>query len=816
MPEVSQNQQGASGYGEALKKFQLDKLSIREKSDIEYGKQLAQYIDSTVWGGVSGYFGLRNARWRTNRSYANGRVPMKKFQDALEFNGKQNYLNLNFQSINITNRIISGLVGRWMTYNEKVQVTATDTLSVKQKQDNYDELEFILDHREKIEQLEAASGEQIIPKDEKIPADKEELNIWQNQFQRLPEEILYEIGTNDILAANGWFDVLKDKSLHDSAETGFVGTYTWMDDDGVIHVDWVQPENAFYSYSKFPDFRDTAWRGQLKSYKISELRRKYGKEFGGILTEEQLWDMAQSAKEYQLYDNLTWTTEWNISFLRPYDEFNVDVIEFELRTVDSEPYTVTTTKKNKSTIIRKGRPEKAEDNQQVVEDTKMNIYRGVYARTNQIMLEWGLKKNMIRPQDPKEIGNAEFSYSFYMVQSYDMTSLAIPEKIQEPVDMMIATRLRMQQLIAKMRPVGSAINWDAIQNIDYGLGDANKSIDVKKHYDQTGDIYFRGRDAEGNPIPVPITELKNSGFIDQLQGLIMLYDKHFQILKDELGEDPNLITQAAQPRVAVQNIEASQQTAAFATDYFYEAYRNVMVDTARKVSCLLKTSVTFGAQAYRRITKEDVDNRIFSTKIQLLPDSYQIQKFEATLNQAMATTPEIVLFVDPFQLTRVAKEDVNLAEMLFRQGTKKMLLHQQQVAAQNQEATFKAQVESARAGEEEKRLTKELEGQVDIKKAEMAGQAQNRTAVLAGAFAMLQKSQETGAAIPANMMPLITAVMENVALSAVVSSEEQRAKVQQEMQAAAMQQQQEQQMAGQQEQMPPEQQQQIQQPQVAA
>jgi hypothetical protein len=64
------------------------------------------------------------------------------------------------------------------------------------------------------------------------------------------------------------------------------------------------------------------------------------------------------------------------------------------------------------------------------------------------MLEWGLKKNMIRPQDPKEIGNAEFSYSFYMVQNYDMTCLGVPEKIQEPVDQMIIARLKIQQLIA--------------------------------------------------------------------------------------------------------------------------------------------------------------------------------------------------------------------------------------------------------------------------------------------------------------------------------------------------------------------------------
>jgi hypothetical protein len=519
-----------------LKTFQLDKLSIKEKSDWSYGKQLAQHINGTITGGISSYFWVRNARWRTNRGYANGRVPMSKFQDLLEFNGKVNYLNINWQSINIVNRIVSGLVGRWMQRGEKIKVTATDSLSTKQKQEEYENLEFILENRQLLETLQAESGVQILPQNQELPEDKEELKLWQSQFQRLPEEIQYELGCNDVLAANGWFDVLKEKMLHDSAETGFVATYTWMDDNGVIHVEWLKPENCFYSYSNYPDFRDTTWRGVIRTYKISELRRKYGVEFGGKISEEEIWKMAQFSKEFQLYDNITWLTEWNVTFLRPYDEWNIDVLEFELKTVDSDPYTVVTTKKNKSTIVKRGKPEKLGENEEIVSDTKWNIYRGVFCRPTNTMLEWGIKKNMIRPQDPKEIGNAEFSYTFYMVQNYDMTSLAVPEKIQEPVDQMIIARLKMQQLVAKMRPTGSAVNWDALQNIDFGLGDANKGIDVKKLYDQTGDIYYRGRDAEGNPVPVPITELSNSGFLSQLQGLILLYDKHYQILKDELGK----------------------------------------------------------------------------------------------------------------------------------------------------------------------------------------------------------------------------------------------------------------------------------------
>lgn len=781
--------------------FQLDNMSIREKSDFKWGTQLAQDIEAKVNGGTSSYFWVRNQRWKTNRNYAHGRIPMQRFMDLLEFNGKTNFVNLNWQCIQIVNRIITGLVGRWMSRKEKIFVQATDSLSEKQKQEEYEQLEFYIDYRDKLEALQEQSGVQIIPQGDNLPQDKDELKLWQAQFQRIPEEILYELGVNDVLGANGWFSVLKEKMLHDSAETGFVATYTWMDSEGVIHVEWLKPENCFYSYSNYPDFRDTTWRGYMRTMKISELRKKYGREFHPnnphALSEETLFQMAQSAKEYQLYDNITWITEWNVTFLRPYDEWNVDILEFEFKTVDTEAYTVVKTKKNGSTLIKSGAPKKKADNEEVIEDSRINIYRGVYARTTQTMLEWGLKKNMIRPQDPKEIGNAEFSYSFYMVQNYDMTTLGVPEKIQEPADQMIIARLKLQQLVAKMRPIGSAVNWDALQNIDYGLGDENKTIDVKKLYDQTGDLYFRGKDAEGNPIPVPIVELQNAGFYNQLQGLILLYDKHYQIMKDELGEDPNLMTSAIQPRVTEGNVEVSQQQAEFATDAYYRAYVECMKDTAKKISCLLKDSVTYGASVYRKIVKEeDIESRIFSTDIQLLPDQFKIQKFEAMLQNTLASNPDMNMFVNPFELMQMAEQDVKLAWLMFNHKQKKMLEHRAAEAQQNQQATFQAQVESARVGEEEKRKTKELESEADLKKGQQAVLGQNQTAVLNLMASLLKPSGEGGTVgqIPPDLKPLFNAVVENIMVGAIAQTDEQKQKIIQEIQQARMEQEQEQQM----------------------
>lgn len=103
--------------------------------------------------------------------------------------------------------------------------------------------------------------------------------------------------------------------------------------------------------------------------------------------------------------------------------------------------------------------------------------------------------------------------------------------------------------------------------------------------------------------------------------------------------------------------------------------------------------------------------------------------------------------------------------------------------------TFQGQAQAAQVAEEAKRQTKELEGQIDIKRAQVNAEAQNRTSVLQMATALYMKQIESGLPIPPELQPLIQAVMENVALSAVVSTDEQKQIIAAQMQAAAQQQQ---------------------------
>ena len=773
-----------SASGQALKDFQLT-TDVKSKKDFIYGKEVAQNIYSTIYGNQT-YFWIRNNRFRKNRQIANGKMDMSVFLDRLEMNGKANYVNINWKSIIIGNTIVSRLVGSWMKRKEKIVVTAVDPFSAKLKKESADEAEFVYQNKEVLAQLQQESGVPIIPQDQFIAEDKDDLDLWVSEFNHLPEEIKFSMGVNNIFDANGWNDVLKERILHDSAEVGLVCTYTWMDDNGEVHVDWIRPENAVYSYSDFPDMRDTTYRGHVSSMKISELRARFGKEFGGTLDEEQIFQIAQFSKEYQLTDKIKWMQDWNIAYLRPYDEWNIDVLNFEVKTLDSEGYTITKTKKNGSTIIRKGKPERLDENQEYVEEKKWNIYEGVYCPVTKTMLKWNIKKNMIRPQDPKSVGNAEFSYSFYLYQTYDMRNVSVPEKIEEPIEQMILARLKIQQLVAKMKPAGASINVDALQELDLGLGDSTKPIEIQKIWEQTGNLYYRGRDAEGNPIPIPINELPNTGFAPQLQALIQLYEFHYKVLKDELGEDPSLASQAAMPRVTSENVAAAQVLQNNATDYMYEAYINVMEETARKVACLLNKSVSYGAKKYRELLKEEeVRDRDFSTQIKMMPSELDLVKLDAMMNNAIASNPDLVLYLDPFKVMKMAKENIELGELYFRQAQKRYIKAKQEQAAQNSEMNNQGQLQSI-----------QMKAQTDSAIEQQRNLAKEKQIILQGIFDLAKANLP----VPAELQGVVAEMLQNVEVPISVQNDQQQQALMQQQEQMAQQQEQEQMAAQQQEQ----------------
>lgn len=755
--DLSPNGNGANN---ALKDFQLSG-SIKNKTDYKFGEKVILQVEQII---NSGYFSERNMRFALNRDMAAGRFDTQKFMDFLNINGKTNYVNINWKSIMIVNTIISRLIGRWMTKKEKATVTATDPVSIKQKKRDYNEAEFILYNKGVLDALEQESGVPMIPQDEFIPDDKDHLDLWAEEEQRLPEEILNEKGINTVFDENGWGDVLKRKLLHDSAEVGLIGTETIADKHGKIHVNYCKPENMFFSYSEYPDFRDSSIKGEIVSYKISEIRDLYPK-----LTTQELYDIAKLSKQWTNDNKITYDTGWNNNMFLPFDDWNVDVVRFTLKTLDVDKSLIKTARDGSLYVDKpKKRIDNVYEGNEYVEKTIWNIYRGVYVRQSKKILFWGLEKNMIKPQDYEKIGEASSPYSFYMYQNRNMRNLAVPEKIEEPVEQMILARLKIQQLVAKLRPSGYQYDIDGLQEMDLGNG-VVKPLELQKVTDQTGNVYYKSRDAEGNRIENPIRELPNAGSVQQLQALIEIYNYHLQVLRDEIGINEFAEGQSIKPRVGVENVQTSLEVSFNATDYMKDGCVSVMQETADKIVCLLHDSVEFGSSAYRNLMGEkDVKKREFKVKIEMLPTTEEITNLDAMVNNAVYSQPDLILYLNPEKIKRIARENIKLSELYFRAGQKRAIKGRMDKAAQDSRMNAENQIASNKSA---------AEGEMQVKGMEQQSKLTQKEQEFVQQAMLLQMQPET--VTPPHVQSLIDLYLQDITQK---KMDEREARMQQEEQ----------------------------------
>lgn len=657
----------------------------------------------------SSYFSERNKRFALNRAMANGRMDINKFKDFFNINGKTNYVNINWKAIMIVNTIINRTVQRWMQKRFKAQVTAVDEISINHKQEKYSEAEYYMYNKDALNELQQQSGVQMIPKNQFIPDDKDSLDLWAQSELRVPEEILMELGIDGVFEENGWGynGVNARKQRWDAACVGLIGKETIADKNGCVKDNYCKPENMFYSYSDYDDFKDSAIKGEVVSYKISEIRDLYPK-----LTIEEIKDIAKGAKQWQGSNKIAFnnSSTWNINMYLPIDDWNVDAVRFTLRSLDVDKSLI---KKGKDGSMFVDKPkERINDlypGNEYVEKTIWNIYRGVYVKQSKKILEWGLEKNMIKPKEGDSYSQAYHPYSFYMYNNVEMRNLAIPEKIEEPVEQMILARLKIQQMVAGLQKSGHIYDIDGLQEMDLGNGICTP-LELRRITDQTGDIYMRSKDAEGNRIESPIRENPNLGGVAQLQALIQVYNYHLQVMRDEIGSNEQAEGQTAKPRVGQENVATSLEISFNAIDYMNDACISCTDESAGKIICLLHDSIEYGSQQYRQLMNEsDVKGRNFKTKIEMLPTEQEVTDFNRSIDLAMQAQPDLILYLNPEKLKRIAKENIKLADQYFRQGTKRAIKGRMDQAQQQSQMNSDNQVQSAQAAEKAKQETMQAE-----------------------------------------------------------------------------------------------------------
>lgn len=695
--------------------FHLSNSKLK-KEDAE-GLKVSRFIEKAF---NSGYFNKRNKKFEKNRMFSRGRQPMSEFLDMMNVDGKEAFVNLDMKAPAIAPKFIQVILGGFMKRQEVARATAVDPVSTMRKKYDKDEAEFRMEFGDQVRQIEEQAGVKLMAEGKFTPEDYEELELFFGLEYQLPEEILFEKGIDYVNYTNGW-DVIKRKVIEDLIETGVAATKVTTAPNGKINIRRVIPENLIYSFSEYDDFRDVSFVGEVVSMKIVDIRNNYPN-----IDEEKLYKISQKAKQFN--SSVKWDERYRYSVDRPYDDWTVDVIDFEIKSIDTMIYQARINKFGNMIVEKKDKePQRIGDNKELIKKDMFVIYRGVFVMGTEIMLEWGVAKNMIKPSVAKEMSDVYFSYSLHMYENLDLINMAVPERMETSIRQMTLAHLKIQQLVAKLRPSGLIIDIDSLSDISLGQGKNVTPLELQKIYDQTGNIYYRRRTEDGDGMnDLPIREAPNSSSIGQIQELITVYNHYLERLRDEIGVNEYREGATVNPKIGLGVQQAQIAASNNATDFIYDAFLSVYQQTSLKIAILLYDSVLYGGQQYREyLNPKEIEGRVFDVKIEILPDDRERQFVESMIQTALSAG--MIDFEDAFRVRSI--KNTKLAEMYLAKAKKRKEKTEMEKAQMNSQMNAQAQQQSIQA-----------KAQADMQLEQMSGQA--KLAVVQTELKMKQELSE--------------------------------------------------------------------------
>jgi len=284
--------------------------------------------------------------------------------------------------------------------------------------------------------------------------------------------------------------------------------------------------------------------------------------------------------------------------------------------------------------------------------------------------------------------------------------------METSIRQMTLAHLKIQQLIAKLRPSGLIIDIDSLSDINIGQAKALTPLELQSVYDQTGNIYYKRRTEDGDSInQVPIQEAPNSGSVSQIQQLIMVYNHYLDRLRDEIGVNEYREGATVNPKTGLGVQQSQIQASNNATDFIYDAYLNIYEQTAFKISLLLYDSVLYGGKQYEDYLSPDkIKGKAFDVKIEVMPDDRERQFLEAMIQTALSAG--MIEFEDAFRVRSI--KNVKLAEMYLTKAKKNKQKYDMQKAQQNSQMNAQSQQQSIQAKAQADMQLEQMQGQTKV------------------------------------------------------------------------------------------------------
>ena len=162
-------------------------------------------------------------------------------------------------------------------------------------------------------------------------------------------------------------------------------------------------------------------------------------------------------------------------------------------------------------------------------------YDGVMVMGTNIMLQWKLAENMVRPKSASQY--AMPNYVACAPRMYKGSLESLVRRMIPFADLIQMTHLKIQQVVSRVVPDGVFIDADGLNEVDLGTGNAYNPEDALRLYFQTGSVIGRSytQDGEFNNAKVPITQLTANSGASKMQMLIGNYNHYLDMIRSVTG-----------------------------------------------------------------------------------------------------------------------------------------------------------------------------------------------------------------------------------------------------------------------------------------
>jgi len=691
-------------------------VSNEEKKSDDYGIQYfkTMYYDFKKSGEST--YSLRRRNMNTSRKYSDGVQDVSKYKDLLDVEGDTSFMNIDWTPVSIIPKFVDVIVGDLSNQDLEIKAKAVDNISedIRIKEKNNLMLKMI--NKDFLAELTEVTKMDYNPKGF-VPESSEELDLYMQLSYKQSHEIALEEGIKFVTQKND-FEETKRRILRDLIVVGQGAVKTSICPSSGVKIKYVDPINLVTSGSSSPDFKNIQHAGEVYKVTISELKQMAGSQF----TDEEYKDIATTyGKKSSNYNSSTGFGSETNKYSDEYDGYTIEILDAEFMSSYYLKYEKKINKFGGYSLNRRSVNKKIKQNEKrkVVQNTVKAVFSGKYIVGSDYIFDYGLAKNMMRPKS--NLSETNLSYIIYTPNIRSGRNISLVERMLPFADQIQLAHLKMQQLLAKARPKGAAFEIGSLENVSKGDGGNFTPLELQEIFDQTGNIYFRRTDDEGNQTQsMPIVELEN-GIGNDISKLINIYQHNLQMIRDVTGV--NEARDASKPSsdalVGVQKLALSASNNA--TRFINQGYLNIIKRTGQSVSMRLQDLLKYdkplrgyisalGETTMKNIelTKE-VSLYDFGIFIEVAPDESEKQLLEQNIQMSLAQKE--LRLEDAISIRSVVNN--KLANQMLVLRRKKYQEEVSEQSKKNAEANAAQQQQSIAAASQAKQQEMQAQMQVD-------------------------------------------------------------------------------------------------------